>query len=55
MCDKAVDDCLAALKFVSNWFVTRKGLKNFLLLCMQMILYSTLMKILVMLHFVVMK
>ena len=27
MCDKAVDDCLAALKFVSDWFVTRKMIK----------------------------
>ena len=24
MCDKAVDDCLAALKFVPDWFVTSK-------------------------------
>ena len=24
MCDKAVDDCLAALKFVLDWFVTSK-------------------------------
>ena len=27
MCDKAVDDCLAALKFVPNWFVARKMIK----------------------------
>ena len=27
MCDKAVDYCLAALKFVSNWFVTNKIIK----------------------------
>ena len=27
MCDKAVDDCLAALKFVSDWFVTSKLIK----------------------------
>ena len=24
MCDKAVDDCLAALQFVFDWFVTSK-------------------------------
>ena len=24
MCDKAVDDCVAALKFVPDWFVTSK-------------------------------
>ena len=24
MCDKAADDCLAALKFVPNWFVRNK-------------------------------
>ena len=28
MCDKAVDDCLAALKFVPNWFVTSKTIKK---------------------------
>ena len=27
MCDKAVDDCLAALKFVPDWFVTSKMIK----------------------------
>ena len=27
MCDKAVDVCLAALKFVSDWFVTSKMIK----------------------------
>ena len=27
MCDKAVDDCLAALKFVPYWFVTSKMIK----------------------------
>ena len=27
MCYKAVDDCLAALKFVPNWFVTSKMIK----------------------------
>ena len=28
MCDKAVDDCLAALKFVSDWFVISKTIKE---------------------------
>ena len=28
MCDKAVDDCLAALKFVPDWFVTSKVIKE---------------------------
>ena len=29
MCDKAVDDCLAALKFIPDWFVTSKMLEKF--------------------------
>ena len=29
MCDEAVDDCLAALKFVTDWFVTIKMIKTF--------------------------
>ena len=28
MCDNAVDDCLAALKLVPNWFVTSKMIKR---------------------------
>ena len=28
MCDKAVDDCLATLKFVPDWFVTSKMIKK---------------------------
>ena len=28
MCDEAVDDCLAALKFVSDWCVTSKIIKK---------------------------
>ena len=27
-CDKAVDDCLAALKFAPDWFVTSKKIKT---------------------------
>ena len=28
MCDEAVDDTLAALKFIPNWFVTSKIIKK---------------------------
>ena len=28
MCDKAVDDCLASLKFVPDWIVTSKMIKE---------------------------
>ena len=28
MCDEAVDDCLAALKLVSNWFVASETIKR---------------------------
>ena len=28
MCDEAVDDCLAGLKFVPDWFVTNKMIKE---------------------------
>ena len=51
MCDKAIDDFLPPLKFVPDWSVTSKMIKNSLLLFMQMIIYSILMKILVMLNF----
>ena len=29
MYDGAVDDCLAVLKFITDWYVTSKILKNF--------------------------
>ena len=29
MCDEAVDNCLAALELVPNWFVTGKMIKKF--------------------------
>ena len=29
MCDEAVDDCLVALKFIPDWFVTSKMLEKF--------------------------
>ena len=28
MCDRAADECLVALKFVPDWFVTSKMIKN---------------------------
>ena len=28
MCDEAVDDCLAALKFIPDWFVTSNILEK---------------------------
>ena len=28
ICDEAVDDCLAALKFILDWFVTSKMVKK---------------------------
>ena len=29
MCDEAVDDSLAALKLIADWFVTSKMIKKF--------------------------
>ena len=55
MCDEAVNDCLAASKFVPDWFLTSKTIKNFLMLRTQMIRYSTLLNILVMPYFLVME
>ena len=57
VCDKAVDDCLVVLQFVSDCFVTNKIIKIFLLFCIQMELYSILIKIMkmVMLYFILME
>ena len=52
---EAVDDCVAVLKFIPDWFVTSKMIKNFLLLCTQMIIFPILMKVLVMPYSLVMK
>ena len=30
MCDKAVNDCMVASKFISDWFVTNKMIKKLL-------------------------
>ena len=46
MCDEAVGDSLAALKLIPDWPVTSKMIKKSI--CMQMMVYSFLMKILVM-------
>ena len=55
MCDEAVIDSLAALKLIPDWFVTSKIIKNFVLLCTYMIIYSILLKTLVISCFLVMK
>ena len=53
MCNNAVDDFVPVLKFVPDCFVTSKMSKK--VLYMQIIIYSILMKILVMPYFLVMK
>ena len=55
MCDEAVDDYLAALELVSDWFITSKMIKKLYttLYADENILY--LMKILAMSYFLVMK
>ena len=63
MCDKAVHDSLAALKLISDWFVTSEMIKklntafvrNLILLCTQIMVCSFLMNFQVMSHFAVMK
>ena len=48
MCDKAVDDCLATLKFIPDWFVTSKMLEkldNSLHAIYSYDIYSFIMKI----------
>ena len=51
MCNKVVGDFLPTLKFIPDWFVTNKMIKTLLMLYSQMMIYSLLMKILVMSHF----
>ena len=53
MRDEAVNYSLAALKFIGLLQV--KLIKTFLMLCMQMKIYSILIKILVMLYLIIMK
>ena len=55
ICDRAVDDCLAELKLVFDWFITSKMIEMLLLLCTQMNIYSTLMKVRVMSYLIVME
>ena len=55
ICDRAVNDCLAELKLVFDWFITSKMIKMVLLLCTQMNIYSTLMKVRVMSYLIVME
>ena len=47
MCDELVDECLAALKFIPDWFVTSKVLENLIMLYTLMMIYSSIMKILI--------
>ena len=55
MCDKAVEDFLAALKLIPDWFVTSKMIKKLSTDLYQMEINSILMKILVTSYFLVMK
>ena len=55
MRDEAVDDSLAALKIICDWFVTSKTINNFYTALYPVYSLLFLMKILVMLHFIVMK
>ena len=52
MCDEGVDDSLATSKFTPDCFVTSKMI---IMLSTQMKIYSILMKILLMSHFVMRK
>ena len=55
MCNEDVDDCLAILKFIPDWFVTSKMLEKFhnVLLDNEEMLF--LMKILIKSHFLPIK
>ena len=57
MCDKAADDCLDALEFVTDWCVTDKMIKKLFtaLYGDENILQFTLMKIQVFWYFIVLK
>ena len=55
MLQKVVDACLAALKFVTDSFVTNKCLNNVVLLYSLMMILHLLMQVLIMSHFLVMK
>ena len=49
MCDEPVDDSLATLQLIRNWFLASKIIKKLFSTLMQIKIYSILMKILVML------
>ena len=55
MCDEAVDDYLAALKSISDWFFTKKSLKNLITISMPMMIHSFTMKILIKSHILLIK
>ena len=55
ICDKFVDDFPAVSNLFRIGFLQVKILKTYILLCTQMMLYSLLMKILLLWHFAVMK
>ena len=53
MCDYAVDDSLVDLNVFPIGLLQVRLLNNFLILCMHMIIYSTLMKFLMISYFLV--
>ena len=55
MYDDAVDDCLAALRFISDLFPTSKMLENFGRALSAMARYTFLMKILIKSHLLLIK
>ena len=58
MCDEAFDDCLAALKFIPDWFVTSRMLEKFhnaLFSNDDILLMKILMKILITSHLLLIK
>ena len=55
MCDEAADNSLATFRLIPDWFVASKMIKKILLPCMQMKIYSILMKTLVVLYIIVVK
>ena len=55
MCDEAVADSLAGLNFILQWFVISKMIKEIYTALTQMKIYSTLIKILIMLYLALME
>ena len=55
MCDEAVDDCLAAFKFIPDWLITSKMLEKFDNAHALMMIYSFIMKTLIMSHLLLIK